>query len=127
MIKALLKLITLFGLTFILVYIIQHLLKTEPTEIRFSIVDVNLFFAMSSLVICLHFLYLEKLPKVKPQLGYFYLPTLFIKGILFYLFFRDTIFEIQNFVTAERLNLFIPLIVFLILEVYLIAKILNKK
>lgn len=126
MISAFLKQAVIFGLVFILVFKAQHFLNTKADLIRFSVLDVDIFFAASSLIICLHFLFLERFPKIKPQLGYIYLPTLFIKSILFYLFFQDTVFEIETFAMAERLNLFIPLALFLTLEVYVITKILNR-
>ena len=118
--------IALFGLLFATVYGVQYLLNSS-LQIRYNFKDVSIFFAASSLVIWFHFFFLEKFPKVKPQLGFIYLPTLFIKGILFYVIFKDSIFQIKNLTLPERLNLIIPLAVFLILEVYLISKILNKK
>ncbi|MEM6514898.1 MAG: DUF6168 family protein [Bacteroidota bacterium] len=127
MIKALLKQTALFCLAFIVVYFAQYTIIEDFDVIRFNVLDVDVFFVMSSLIICLHFLFLSNLSKVKPQLGFIYLPTLFIKGILFYLFFKDTVFKIEIFNMVERLNLLFPLTVFLTLEVYLIAKILNKK
>lgn len=116
----------LFGIVYFIVYKAQYMLNSS-VEIRFDTMDVTIFFATSSCIIWLHFLFLEKFPKIKPQLGFIYLPTLFIKGILFYIFFKDSVFIIENLTTPEQLNLIVPLVVFLILEVYLISGILNMK
>jgi len=127
MIKSVLNQTLIFGLAFALLYTGQHFLNEFAEKIRFNVLKIDAFFAVSSWIICLNFLYLERLPKLNQQLGYIYLPTLFIKGILFFLFFQDSIFKIETFQNAERLNLFIPLTLFLILEVYFIAKVLNRK
>jgi hypothetical protein len=114
-------------LFFLLHYTQDFILSEKGIEINYNLWDTNLFFAFASLIICIHFYIFSKIKLLKPQLGYIYLPTMFIKGVLFYLSFKNSVFAIDNLSVAERLNLLIPLLLFLVLEVLFIIKILNNK
>lgn len=115
---------TLFGC----VYGFQNLILSESlSEIRFSVFDTNVFFAMSSLLICIHFEIFSNIKRLQPQLGFIYLPTLFIKGILFFAMYKSSVFSINSLSATERLNLLVPFLVFLALEVFFITQILSTK
>jgi hypothetical protein len=75
----------------------------------------------------LHFLFFSNIKSLEPLLGYIYLPTLFIKGILFYLVFKDSVFNIEDLTITERLWLLIPFLIYLFIEVLFIIKILKSK
>jgi len=127
MIKKLIEIILGFGLLFGVVYGLQLYLFTPNCEIRFDLSATNLFFAVVSAVICLALYVLETRQKFKPQLGFMYLPTLFIKGVLFYIVFRESVFALEQLSVTERLNLLIPFFIFLALEVYFVSKVINKQ
>lgn len=117
-----------FAALFSCVYGFQNLIFSESLgEIRFSLFDTNVFFALSSLVICIHFEIFSNIKRLQPQLGFIYLPTLFIKGILFFAMYKSSVFSINSLSSSERLNLLVPFLVFLALEVFFITQILNTK
>ena len=116
-----------FGMTLAVLYLLQlWVIDMKGFPIRYSILNINTFFAATSLAICVSFQFLKRYEKISVQLAYIYLPTLFIKGGLFFLIFRKSVFTLNNFTTPERLLIIISLVVFLILEVYLISRILNN-
>ncbi|TXD83931.1 hypothetical protein ESY86_07770 [Subsaximicrobium wynnwilliamsii] len=127
MINAVLKYALYFTLAFAVVYTFQKIvMRDNPEAMRYDYLSVNAFFALTSYVICVLFDVLSGKKILKQQLGYAYLPTLFVKVGLFYLLFKNSIFELANLTLIERLNLLIPLFLFLILEVILMARILAK-
>ncbi|WP_367179551.1 DUF6168 family protein [uncultured Winogradskyella sp.] len=127
MIKAVATYIISFSILFALIYVSQnYILNASGKVIRFSLWDTNMFFALSSFIICIHFQFFSGIKSIQPQLGFIYLPTLFIKGILFFLMFKTSIFELEALLTAEKLNLLIPLFLFLGLEVFFVVKIITK-
>jgi len=126
MIKRAIEILISFGLLFAIVYGVQYYFCANEACIRYNFFMTSLFFAGSSAVICLALLFLDTKEKFKPQLGFIYLPTLFIKGLLFYVLFQNAVFSLVKFTLEERLNLLIPLFVFLALEVYFAAKVINK-
>lgn len=128
MIKQLFVYLLAFLVAFFFIYLIQNYLIFNYLEgIRYNLFDTNLFFCLASFFICVHLLVFSHIKSLEPFLGYIYLPTLFIKGILFYLLFKDPVFNIDNLTIAERLNLLIPFFIYLLIEVLFIIKILNSK
>lgn len=127
MIKTSAEIILGFGLLFFIVFGIQYNFLVSESSVRYNLFTTNLFFAISSGVICLTLLILETKEKFKPQLGFIYLPTLFIKGVLFFLIFQNTVFSIVDLTIEEKLHLIIPLFIFLTLEVIFVSKVINKK
>jgi hypothetical protein len=116
-----------FLILFIIIQFSQEFFINQLSSlVRFNLWNVNLFFAISSVVICIHFLVFSLIENLKPQLGFIYLPTIFIKGILFFFTFRVTIFNLSALTTTERLNLLIPLLLFLGLEVYFVVKVIRN-
>ena len=127
MIKTSAEIIFGFGLLFFIVFGIQYNFLVSESSVRYNLFTTNLFFAISSGVICLTLLILETKEKFKPQLGFIYLPTLFIKGVLFFLIFQNTVFSLVDLTIEEKLHLIIPLFIFLTLEVIFVSKVINKK
>lgn len=127
MIKSLLIYIVSFAALFFIVLHTQHwLLETSNQSVRFSYHDTNLFFAVASALICIHLKLFANIKSLQPQLGFIYLPTLFIKGGLFFFGFMDTVFALENITNPERLCLLIPLVLFLVLEVIFVVRILKE-
>ncbi len=127
MIKAVLIYVMSFAILFFLIYFSQdYLLSQLNATVRFSVWDTNVFLPLSSLLICIHFQFFSLIKNLETQLGFIYLPTLFIKGILFYLAFKDSVFNIEILNTTERLSLLIPILLFLGLEVFFVVKIISK-
>lgn len=112
---------------FIIVHFSQELFLNQlGISVRFNFWDTNLFFSIASLVICVHLKFFSFIKSLQPQLGFIYLPTLFIKGVIFFLAFQSSIFDLDVLTSAERLNLLIPLLLFLGLEVFFVVKIITK-
>nr|WP_321221254.1 DUF6168 family protein [uncultured Psychroserpens sp.] len=128
MIKKLIVYTLSFAILFAIIHFTQDAILGQTSQkIRFNNYDTNIFFALSSLIICIHFEIFSHIKALQPQLGFIYLPTLFIKGILFFILFKSSIFEAETLKTIERLNLLIPLLLFLALEVFFITLILKEK
>jgi hypothetical protein len=128
MIKKFLIFVVAFAVVFGVVHLVQNaLLNQSSQEIRFNTFDTNVFFAISSLIICIHFVIFSYIEKLQLQLGFIYLPTLFIKGILFFVIFKSSIFNFETLTITERLHLLIPFLLFLVLEVFFITRILKEK
>ena len=104
----------------------EFFLNQINTSVRFNLWNTNLFFAIASLVICMLLKFFSFKKSLQPQLGFIYLPTLFIKGVVFFIAFQSSIFSLDVLTTTERLNLLIPLLLFLGLEVYFVVKIITK-
>lgn len=127
MIKSLVVYIIAFFVLFIVVHLSQEfILKQLTSVVRYNLWDTNLFFAVSSFIICVHLKFFSSLKNLQPQLGFIYLPTLFIKGVLFFIMFKSSVFELDVLTNSERLNLLIPLFLFLGLEVFFVVKIIRK-
>jgi len=127
MIKSIIIYVVSFFALLIIVHFSQEFIINQTNSIiRFNLWDTNLFIAIASLMICVHFQVFSLINNLKTQLGFIYLPTLFIKGVLFYVAFEDTVFNIEVLNTPERLGLVIPILLFLVLEVFFIVKIISK-
>jgi hypothetical protein len=127
MIKAFIVYFLSFTVLFLVIQFSQEFILNQlNSTVRFKLWNANLFFAIASLIICLHFQFFSSIKKLQPQLGFIYLPTLFIKGVIFFIAFKSSIFSLDSLTKAERLNLLIPLLVFLGLEVFFVVKIIRK-
>ncbi|TCK67773.1 hypothetical protein DFQ05_1554 [Winogradskyella wandonensis] len=127
MIKSLLIYVVSFAALFFVVLHLQHwLLEANNQSVRFSYYDTNIFFAVASALICIHLQLFSSIKSLQPQLGYIYLPTLFIKGGLFFFSFQDAVFALENLTVSERLCLLSSLLIFLLLEVFFVIKILKQ-
>ena len=116
-----------FTVLFLLVNFSQEFILNQfSSSVRFKVWNTNLFFLISSLVICIHFKFFSFIKKLESQLGFIYLPTLFIKGIVFFIAFKSSIFDLDFLTKVERLNLLIPLLAFLALEVFFVVKVIRE-
>jgi len=77
------------------------------------------------LVICSLFKIGSVINKIKEQLGFIYLGTIIFKITVFAVVFYQSIFAI-DLTNAQRIALIIPMAIFLFIEVFFVAKILNK-
>lgn len=105
----------------------QWILDINDVHLRFQLNDVYLFFVIISLLICIIFKGLTLIAKAKEQIGFYYLPTIFLKVVLFFLVFNNSIAGLKDLSQVESINLLIPLFIFLVLEVSFLSRLLNKK
>lgn len=113
----------LFGLGFT---IHTSLIKSQTLNIRFSIIAVYLFHAIFSFLLCSIVLISGQLKKWQPQLGFIYLGALIFKVILFSAIFSFGLFGEEVLTYPEKLSLLVPVFIFLVPEVYFIARILRE-
>ena len=126
MIKQLLIYLLSFGLLSVLGYTIHStLLKSVAQNSPIDIVNLYLFFALFSLGLCALLLVLQKTKKFKDQLGFLYLVSVALKIALFCLVFSKVIFSKESFTNTQSINLLIPMILLIGLEVFFISKLLN--
>lgn len=127
MIKALIIYVISFTVLFLALQYSQELiLNHRNSSVRFELWTTNLFFALASLLICVHLQIFSSIKRLERHLGFIYLPTLFIKGILFFIAFKQSVFGIDVLSLTERVSLLIPFLLFLGLEVLFVVKILMK-
>mgnify|MGYP003579903780 CR=1 FL=1 len=96
--------------------------STEAFEYPLAVV-YSLFFILSSIVMVILHLVNKK---SKEQLGYTFLLATGAKMAICYLFARPIIAKGEA-ATAEKVNFFIIFIVFLVIEAYYTARLLNNK
>lgn len=108
-------------------YVNEKILENQAISVRFSLFKVYLFHAGFSVLVCINFKVFSTVDNIFPQLGFIYLATIFLKIILFTIFFYTSIFPEETLSQIARLSLLIPMIVFLLTEAFFIAKVLNKK
>ncbi|MUU79036.1 DUF6168 family protein [Winogradskyella endarachnes] len=127
MIKTLMIYVIAFALLYFAISFSQDFIyKYIGASIRFNFWDTNLFLAIVSFVICAQIQLFSLLESLKTKLGFVYLPTFFVKGILFYVAFKDSVFGLESLSTPERFCLIIPFLFFLVLEVYFVVKTISK-
>lgn len=115
-----------FMILFLGVHFFQDfILNYFNSTVRYNLWDINLFFAVISLIICVFFKFASKFKNVNSQLAYIFLSTLFIKGALFFIVFQSTIFQLESLTIIERFIIIISLFIFLGLEVYFVVKIIK--
>lgn len=125
------KQIGVYTISFILVSLIGYYLHIflfpkiaieSPVPLR----QVYTFFTVFSLVVCSQLLALSKSEKYKDHLGFLYLVSIVLKMILFFIVFYKQIFNGEVFTNTEGINLLIPIILILYLEVFFIGKLLKN-
>lgn len=102
----------------------EQLLTLSDETVRFSLREVYIFNAVISFLICAILNILSK--SMFSQIGFIYLGTLVLKIAVFFMLFNNTILKDQQLTKAESFNLLLPIAIFLFIEVFLLAKILNK-
>ena len=127
MIRSIIAYTAIFFCTFIVSFSLhEYLLDEREIILPFSLKKAYLFHLGFSLIICTNFQAISKVEKIFDQLGYIYLGTILLKLITFIAIFYKSIVteEILPFIT--RISLLIPMIIFLLLEAIVVAKILKK-
>ncbi len=102
---------------------IFELIESKP---RFNYWNTTAFFSGISLLICVILRIMSNFEVLKTKIGYIYLTTLMLKAGLFFIVFKDSVLSIKEFNTSERSSLLISLLIFLVLEVFIVAKILRE-
>lgn len=114
------------GLSF-LGYQAHQLLFSQIASISpIDLKHLYLFFGGFSFALCTLFLVLSKTEKFRYQLGFLYLVSVALKIAIFCAVFSDAIFSSQSFTNKETVNLLIPMILMIVLEVVFISKLLNS-
>jgi hypothetical protein len=127
MIRSIIAYTAIFFCIFIVSFSLhEYLLDEREIILPFSLKKAYLFHLGFSLIICTNFQAISKVEKIFDQLGYIYLGTILLKLITFIAIFYKSIVteEILPFIT--RISLLIPMIIFLLLEAIVVAKILKK-
>lgn len=102
------------------------LIKSQAENIRFSLNGVYIFHTFFSFLLCSLLLALGKYEKWQSQLGFLYLGALICKVMLFSAIFSASLFGPEVLTQTEKLSLLIPVFIFLVPEVYFIARILKE-
>ncbi|MCC4212159.1 DUF6168 family protein [Leeuwenhoekiella parthenopeia] len=127
--KRLLSNAALLLVTGVVAYFLHSgLLQLLDIELPYKLLNFYLFAGISSLIICLTFISLPALvPAFYDKLGFIFLFTIFGKLLFMGLVFKDLLFQEEVFTRLQRLSMLIPIFIFLIYEVLLLIRILNKK
>lgn len=116
-----------FGLLFFLGdFTHNYVIENQGISLGFSLQNMYAFHAFFSLQLCIVFSLLSNNEKLRPQLGFIYLGSFVLKIIVFCALFYNVLFFGEKLTRPQRISLIIPMLLFLILEVYFIIKILNK-
>ncbi len=118
--------ISFLGLSFLGYLAHINLVDSNKILTLFNIKEVYIFYGVSSFIICAVLLGLSTINKFKPQIGFLYLAALVLKIVAFCTVFYNSVFNQQKLTPSESLQLLIPLFIFLMVEVYFIARILNQ-
>lgn len=119
-------LLLFFGIFFLSFSVHENYINKQNIILPFSLKQVYLFHLGFSLLICLNFKVFSSIDKIFSQLGFIYLGTLFFKIIIFCAIFYQPLFIEENLAQIARVSLFIPTMLFLLIEAFFVAKILNK-
>lgn len=126
MVKNLITYILIFTIVGVSTYLLHNnFIEESNISLPFSLKKVYLFFVLFSFVICFLFKVGSVINKIKEQLGFIYLGTIIFKITVFAAIFYKFVFAI-DLTNAQRIALIIPMAIFLFIEVFFVAKILNK-
>ena len=125
------KEIIAYALAFIILHYLIYFGQTEVFELfgskpRFNYWNTTAFFSGISLLICIVLRIMSNFESMKAKIGYIYLTTLILKAGLFFIVFKDSVLSLKEFNTSERSSLLISLLIFLVMEVFIVAKILRE-
>jgi len=119
----LLVFLMLFGLGYT---IHTSIINAQTFDVSFSIFTVYAFHALFSFMLCSIILILGKYQKWQSQLGFLYLAALILKVFFFSIMFSSALFREEALTYPEKLSLLIPVFIFLVPEVYFIARTLGE-
>lgn len=127
MFKGILRYILSFGLLFLVgFYVHDRILASAVKTLEFSLFDVYSINAIFSFGICALLLALSFLPQFADQIGFLYLGGFLLKFFVFAAVFRGVILGENALSVTDSTSLLVPIILFLALEVYFVAKILKE-
>ena len=127
MIRSIIAYTAIFFCIFIVSFSLhEYLLDEREIILPFSLKKAYLFHLGFSLIICTNFEAISKVEKFFDQLGYIYLGTILLKLITFIAIFYKSIVTEEILPFATRISLLIPMIIFLLIEAFIVAKILRK-
>ena len=106
-------------------YTHESVLRSSGKTLGFSLRHIYIFHALFSFGICTLLLVLSKFPNLAPQLGFLYLGGFLLKFLAFAIVFQNIIIGEAALSTVDALSLMVPIVLFLGLEVYFVAKILR--
>jgi len=120
-----------YSISFILLSLIGYythifLFPNITIESPIPLSKVYAFFTGYALAVCVQLLVLSKTEKFKDQLGFLYLVSIVLKMILFFVAFRKQIFTEGSFTNTEGINLLIPIVLTLFLEVFFMRKLFKN-
>ncbi|MAW96031.1 MULTISPECIES: DUF6168 family protein [unclassified Leeuwenhoekiella] len=105
-------------------YVVQKVGAIHP----FSLFEVYVFnFLFSIITVVIFDLLATYTIRFKDQLGFLYLATMIAKIGLFCIVFKESLFAGVPLTKGDSLSLLIPIFLYLFYEVYILAKILNRK
>lgn len=113
----------ILGTAFFLIH--NNYIVKNNYNLDYNLDYIYIFHGTSSLIICILFELGSYVKKVSHQLGFIYLATIVIKLAIFSGIFYNDIFT-QTLNTYQQISLLIPMAIFLITEVFFVAKILNR-
>ena len=121
----------IYFLSFVLLSLLGYCSHTSflpsiASDSPMSVVGLYLFFTIFSFLLCTSLTYLQKTKKFREQLGFLYLFSVGLKIIIFCILFYSAIFSKESFTNRQSINLLIPMILMLILEVFFVCKLLNR-
>lgn len=86
------------------------------------------FHAVLSLSLVISFeLLIYFMDQFRDQLGFLYLGSIVLKMMLFFVIFRDLLLVNEQLTKIDKLSLLVPTAIFIIYEVLVVVKILNRE
>lgn len=125
--RIIIQIVTFGVLFFVGLHLHEYINKNNGVSLIFSLHNVYLFHAIFSLIVCVVFGVLSYKEKMFQQLGFIYLGVLIFKIVVFSIVFYKPVLSVEDLSKTDSAALLVSLAIFLIAEVYFVAKILNKK
>lgn len=128
LIKRIITYVIISATLFLLGYFIHHaVIENAAISLPYSLFSVYMFQAVATLFICVFCEIFSSISKrFLEQLGFIYLATMVLKIGLFCLVFNSIVFSDIILTKKESLSLLIPIFIYLVYEVIVITKILNR-
>lgn len=128
MIKNLLLYVITAVILFLISYSVHNYLLISLDSIPpYSLREVYIFHASLSLFFITTFeLIIYFLKEFKDQIGFLYLGTTVLKMMLFFIIFRELLSTSLELTKSDKVSLLIPIAIFIIYEVMVVVKMLNR-
>lgn len=121
------KTFVFLSLSFIAVLCTLYLIQKHSSFSLFKQLDaIYIFHLLYSIVLCWVLYFISKTKRFEPLLGFFYIASFILKGILFFSIFGNTLFNGVSLSNQEALLLLLPLFIALTFEVLFVVKILSR-